>query len=181
MANDDGITIDRNSSGVVINVLNNDSDADEGDVISIDTVSPASNGTVVNNGDILTYIPNSGFIGTDTFTYTIVDNEGASDTATVTITVNNIAPIAVDDSATTSGRSPVIIFVLDNDNDPDGDVLTISEYSGPQMGSIYMMGDGLEYSADTEFVGTDSFTYTITDADGATSTCLLYTSPSPRD
>ncbi len=174
VANDDGITIDRNSSGAAISVLNNDSDADDGDVISIQSVTQASNGTVVNNGDILTYIPNSGFIGTDTFTYTIVDQEGASDTATVTITVNNIAPIAVDDNGSTPGNTTLVFFVTSNDSDPDGTVLELISTTNPANGTINLPGgDEIEYTANPGFIGVDTFTYTISDVDGATSTATV--------
>jgi len=173
IANDDGITIDRNSSGVAISVLANDSDEDDGDVIAIESVTQASNGTVINNGDILTYIPNSGFIGTDTFTYTITDQEGASDTATVTITVNNIAPIAVNDVATSSGDT-VVIFVTANDSDPDGTSLQLLSTTNPTNGVISSNGGNeIEYTPNAGFVGIDTFTYTINDVDGATSTATV--------
>lgn len=172
VANDDSINIGRNSDAVVIDVLSNDSDED-GDTLSIESTTAASNGTVVNDGSAITYMPNSGFVGTDSFTYTITDGEGGSDTAIVTIIVNNVAPIAHDDSAITFGGTPVIIPVLDNDNDPDGDELTIIEYSSPSSGTINLMGDALEYTANPGFVGTDSFTYTIIDADGASSTATV--------
>ncbi len=174
VANDDGITIDRNSSGVLINVLDNDSDADEGDMISVDSVTQASNGTVVNNGDIITYTPNTGFIGTDTFTYTIVDQEGATDTATVTITINNIAPIAVDDSGTIPNNTTTSIFVTNNDSDPDGTVLELISTTNPTNGTINLVGgDEIQYTPSPGFVGVDTFTYTISDADGATSTATV--------
>jgi hypothetical protein len=73
-----------------INVLANDNDPD-GDALTISSVGPASHGTIVNNGDgTLTYSPASGFIGVDTFTYTICAPEGcltSSSTAAVTVTV----------------------------------------------------------------------------------------------
>lgn len=71
---------------VTIDVLDNDSDPD-GDTLTVDSVTQGSNGSVVNNGDDVTYTPNSGFSGTDSFTYTISDGHGGSDTATVTVTV----------------------------------------------------------------------------------------------
>ena len=61
------------------------------------TLTDASNGTVAVNDsgtpddisdDTVTYTPNDGFIGTDTFEYTVCDAMGNCDTGTVTITVN---------------------------------------------------------------------------------------------
>ena len=75
---------------IVINVLANDSDPD-GDSLTISSVGPAGNGTVVNNGNgTLTYTPAAELIGVDAFTYTICAPEGcltSSSTAAVTVTV----------------------------------------------------------------------------------------------
>ena len=75
---------------VTIDVVSNDSDPDG--VLDYSTVQIASapaNGTAVSLGNgLVTYTPNVGFSGTDTFTYTVADNQGAvSNAATVTITV----------------------------------------------------------------------------------------------
>ena len=73
---------------VTINVLNNDSDADN-DAIEIGNVFASDNGEVVINPDnTLTYTPNSGFVGEDTIFYTIQDSNENVDNSTVTITVN---------------------------------------------------------------------------------------------
>jgi len=70
---------------VTINVLGNDSDPD-GDVISVESVTPAVEGTVtVNDDGTITYTPSPEFEGPDTFEYTISDVDGATDTATVTV------------------------------------------------------------------------------------------------
>ncbi len=176
VANDDGLNINRNSTGVVIDVLANDTDEDDGDTLTIESTTQAANGTVVNNGDVLTYIPNVGFIGTDTFTYTITDGVGGTDTATVTITIENIAPIAADDSATTFGTTPVNLSLFDNDSDPDGNIsdLSVVELTGPSNGTFVDNFDGdYTYTANAGFVGTETFTYTIQDADGAQSTATI--------
>jgi len=73
-------------TAVTIDVLANDFDAD-GDTLTVVSVTQGAHGSVVNNGDDVTYSPDSGFTGTDGFTYTISDGEGGTDTATVTIAV----------------------------------------------------------------------------------------------
>ncbi|MEM6613533.1 MAG: Hint domain-containing protein [Cyanobacteria bacterium P01_C01_bin.72] len=82
---DDSFTTDQGAS-LFFNVLTNDSDPDGGSVQLLEFTDPA-NGSINQLGDVTFYNPNSNFIGTDTFTYTIVDDEGLSDTATVTIEV----------------------------------------------------------------------------------------------
>jgi hypothetical protein len=72
-----------------INVLANDSDADAGDVLRISAVSTPTSGTATIEGTNVRYTSNSGFVGTDSFTYTVSDGT-ATDTATVTITVSAV-------------------------------------------------------------------------------------------
>ncbi|MCB0034480.1 MAG: tandem-95 repeat protein, partial [Anaerolineales bacterium] len=94
VAVNDGAETDEETA-VEIYVLANDSDI-EGDSLSISAIAQGNNGSVVNNGDHLVYTPDNGFQGTDTFTYTISDGHGGSDTAfvTVLVAVVNTAPTA---------------------------------------------------------------------------------------
>ncbi len=177
VANDDGITINRNSSGILIDVLSNDTDEDTGNVLVIESTSAASNGTVVNNGDVITYTPNSGFIGTDTFTYVLSDGEGGTDTATVTITVLNIGPVANDDTASLAIGETLVVDVLSNDSDPDGDATNLSVVNFTVSNSDLMVvdnGDGtLSITATPGSLGTATIDYTISDADGGTASATV--------
>ncbi len=71
---------------VDIAVLANDTDPD-GDALSIAAVSDPPHGTAVFSRQAVTYTPDSGYVGPDSFTYTISDGCGGTDTATVTVTV----------------------------------------------------------------------------------------------
>ena len=72
---------------VVLAPLANDTDPD-GDVLTVTSVTPAANGTATLNPDgTITYVPNTGFTGTETITYTITDEQGQTSTATIVITV----------------------------------------------------------------------------------------------
>jgi serine protease AprX len=86
--NDTATTIQE--TPVIISVLTNDTDPDN-DTLTITATGPADHGVVTNNGDgTLTYTPEAGFTGNDSFTYTICAPEGCdttSDTATVTVQV----------------------------------------------------------------------------------------------
>jgi len=173
IADNDSLTVLRNSSSTLIDVLNNDTDAD-GDTLTVVDVNQPANGTVVNNGTSLTYTPNSGFIGIDTFTYVIDDGNGDQASAEVTITVENNVPTANDDSALATGSQPLIINVLDNDVDSDGSSLVVQSVSQGQNGAVTINADGtVTYQADQDFVGSDSFTYTIVDEDGGESTATV--------
>ncbi len=171
IANDDSATTPIDTP-VTIDLTDNDTDVDGTiDDTSLVIVQPV-NGNVVDNGDgTVSYTPDLNFFGIDTFTYTVLDDDGEiSNEATVTVTVTelNDAPIANDDSATTPIDTPVTIDLTDNDTDVDG---TIDDTSlvivQPDNGTVVDNGDGtVSYTPDLNFVGTDTFTYTVLDDDG---------------
>ena len=151
-------------------VLANDGD-DDGDSLTAVLVSSATNGTVALSSDgSFTYTPDSGFSGTDTFTYKASDGTAYSNTATVTITVGdaNSAPAAVSDAYSVNAGSTLTVTassgVLDNDTDADGDSLTASLVSSPSNGTLTFDTDGsFTYTPTSGFSGTDSFTYKASD------------------
>ncbi len=140
-------------------------------------------GTLVGNGDgTVTYTPDQDFNGTDSFQYTVVDGDGASDAATVTIAVNavNDAPVATDDAYSTDEDSLLNVAapgVLGNDTDVDEDPLTASVVAGPSSGTLSLLADGsFSYDPGPDFNGTDSFTYDASDgalSDAATVTITV--------
>ena len=96
-------------------MLGNDSDPDEGASFSITSVSDGNGGSVLaNSDDTVTYTPDSGFLGTDTFTYTITDETGRSASATVTVLINQ-EPLGQDDADVVVEDGSVAIDVLAND------------------------------------------------------------------
>ncbi len=161
------------------NVLDNDTIIDGATITSSDT-SSTKGGTVVNNGDgTFNYTPKTGFVGDDTFTYTICDDDvvASCSTATVTITVTDQGnPVAKDDTASTIEDTLVKTGnVLDNDTIIDGAIITSSDSSSTKGGTVVNNGDGtFNYTPKTGFVGDDTFTYTICD-DDATASCSTAT------
>jgi PKD repeat protein len=178
VANDDTVVTDEDTP-VVIDVLANDTDADGAlDPATVTILTAPANGAVEVNPltGAVTYTPNENFFGADSFTYTVQDNEGrASNPATVAITVNlvNDAPVAVDDEATTEEDTPVLIDVLANDSDVDGtlNLASLTIIRQPSNGSLEMnpLTGEITYAPRENFFGVDSFTYIVSDNDGATS------------
>ncbi len=172
-ANDEGVATDEGTA-VIIDVRANDVDVD-GDTMTVTGASDPANGSVVVNPDnTITYTPDPGFDGNDSFTYTITDGNGEVDTATVSVTVSNVnqAPVAVDDFITIDEDSgPVALNLFGNDTDPDGDPILAHGSSNPAHGALTYDGTTQTYFYDpgAGFSGTDSFTYTVQDADGAVS------------
>ena len=182
--NDDPVAV-ADSAGTNFNtavsgiaVLGNDFDLD-GDTLQVTGFSQASNGTVVETASgVFSYTPNSGFFGSDSFTYTISDGNGGTDTGTVSVTVNgpsNSSPVAVADSYAVDEDNVLTVGVaagvLANDSDVDGDPLTVSLLTGPANGSLTLNADGsFDYTPDANFNGADSFTYEVSDGNGGTAT-----------
>lgn len=110
LANNDSAMTQANIP-IKINVLNNDSDGD-GDALSLSIVNGPSSGMaqVNNNGtpndlrdDYIRYTPNANFVGTDQFIYQVSDDQGGTDTAMVSLTVNPITEEPIIDGGN-SGR-----------------------------------------------------------------------------
>ncbi|QOR61544.1 Ig-like domain-containing protein [Sulfurovum sp. ST-21] len=170
--NDTATTLE--DSSVDIAVLANDSDAD-GDTLSISAVTSPANGTAIINGTQVTYTPDSDYSGSDSFSYTVSDGIGGTATATVSVTVTavNDAPVAQNDTATVEVNSSVIIAVLSNDSDVDGDTLSISAVTSPANGTAIINGTQITYTPDINYTGSDSFTYTVSDGNGGTDTATV--------
>jgi len=170
-AADDQFALTLNSVENALDVLANDTDVD-GDMINLVAVGAPANGQVEISGDLLIYTPENGFIGSDSFSYTVDDGFGGQAQANVSIVVTdpNQAPVAGDDSATTSAGQPVTIDVLENDTDADGDLLNIASFNQPANGSVSQDGEALAYTPNEGFAGMDSFTYLVSDGRGGEAT-----------
>jgi hypothetical protein len=120
-ANDDTATTDEDTA-VNVNVLGNDSEPD-GDPLTVTAVSDPANGTAAINPDkTVKYTPDLNYFGSDSFTYTIDDGHGGTDTATVNVTINavNDAPeFTINSLAQTVQYSDAITPVTVSVSDPD--------------------------------------------------------------
>jgi VCBS repeat-containing protein len=108
------------------------------------------------------------------FQYRATDRHGAvSNVGTITVRVGGVndAPVAVDDLGVLNRRNTsVIIGVLDNDFDFDGspfDLTSVEVVTSPSNGTALPNADGtITYTPNTDFVGTDTFTYRFKDDEG---------------
>jgi gliding motility-associated-like protein len=173
----DNSVITNEDTVVDIDVLFNDSDADDG--INSSTVvilSDVTKGTlsVDNISGIVTYTPDPAYDGNDSFVYTVSDNSGAQSVpATVSIIVRpvNDPPLAVDDGPFKHDTVvPFTIDVLENDNDEDNDhsELTIIAVSSPSIGLTSIENNQIIFQPSGTESDDVTFTYTIQDSDGLT-------------
>ena len=123
---------------------------------------------------LFTYIPNPGYVGTDSFTYRWFDGVSSSNLATVTIEVSNRAPVAVDISIETFADTPVMFSLTMPEPslspeyawaayDPDGDLLSYTIISQPAHGQLDDLGGALVYRPAPGYAGRDEFRYQVRD------------------
>src|SRR2546427_733696 len=150
-------------------VLANDTDVD-GDPLSAVLVSQPTHGSLtLNSNGSFSYTPAANYDGTDSFTYKANDGQTDSAVATVTITIGgaNDAPVAVNDSYTTTEDITLNVAasgVLANDTDADGDTLNAVLVSQPAHGSLTLNSDGsFSYVPAANYNGADNFTYKAND------------------
>ena len=192
-ANDDAFPADFNSNhaGGIVN-LREDATEDtllflmQNDAVSPDEEIPAITSAesdsgaalqIVNLNSSVNYRAAANVFGTDTFTYTLTDPGGLSDTATVTVEIAQVndAPETADDTLDVlAGRETTIAAADLLDNDTAGPLedaiqtLSIASVTQPANGTVTLNADGsLTYTANAGFSGPDSFEYTVTD-DGIT-------------
>ncbi|MBE7647970.1 Ig-like domain-containing protein, partial [Tenacibaculum finnmarkense] len=162
---------------VVVDIFENDSDIPTSGTISITT--PA-NGTVTitdpNNtpndpsDDVVTYVPNTDFTGTDTFDYTVCDNASTPNCQTATVTVT-VGDVIADDPSSTEIDTPVVVDIFENDSDipTSGTISTTTPTNGtveitdPNNTPNDPSDDVVTYVPNTDFTGTDTFDYTVCD------------------
>jgi hypothetical protein len=145
-------------------------------------VSAPAHGTAAINpitGGV-TYTPQTGYTGADSFTYTITDGLLVSNAATVSITVGNRPPVAGNDG---SSQSPAYVVnedsilsvaavnrVTANDSDPDNDQVTAVLVADAIHGHVTLNGDGsFTYTPNPDSNGPDYFSYQVRDSFGALS------------
>lgn len=159
------------STAVTLSPLSNDTDP-EGDTLTVSDVADPTDGTATTDGTEVTYTPDDGSHGIETFTYTVTDEFGESATGTVEVTVNT-APNAADDTASAEDGGRTDLAVLSNDSDPDGDTLSIASFTQPSAGEVVEASSGLTYLAPDDMPEKVTFTYTAQDTFGAQSTATV--------
>ena len=174
----DVVSVDEDSQANTLNVLSNDTDV-ENDPITITAVGSSTNSTISVSADkkSLLYTPNKNFAGSDSFTYTVTDGTSSSQgTVFVTVKNSNDPPTAVNDTLDARKNSAAQSFnLLANDSSfPDADeTLTITAVSAPSSGGSVTIAENkltVNYAPAKDFVGEETFTYTISDGNGGTAT-----------
>ncbi|WP_395233741.1 Ig-like domain-containing protein [Vibrio alginolyticus] len=161
---DDNAFVSLNGT-VTIDVLSNDTDAD-GDGLKVSRASvDIGSVSVVDNK--LSYVTQPQYYGEALITYSVTDGNGGTGSAKVTVNVvNSQNPNAVDDNITTDDRTPVTVYVLANDTDPDNDTLKLVSVQAQYGQSVMNADQSVTYTPTSGFEGNDVLTYIIQDSQG---------------
>jgi Ca2+-binding RTX toxin-like protein len=158
-------------------LLGNDNDVD-GNPLSITAVGNATHGTVTLSGGNVLFAPAANYNGPASFTYTVSDGQGGSTTATVNVNVTavNDAPVAGNDSVTTSEDTPLVLAaaaLLGNDTDVDGNPLSVTAVGNATHGTVALSNGNITFTPAANYSGPASFTYTVSDGQGGTATATV--------
>ncbi len=134
--------------------------------------------TGVITGTIDRSASQGGTAGVYSVVVTATDAGGLTATQRFNWTITNPVPIAVNDTATTNEDTPVLIPVLPNDSDPDGDPLTVISVAA-SVGTATVVGNQVRYVPPANFSGTATITYTISDGQGGTATATITVTVNP--
>ena len=162
----------------------------DGDALTFAIDTDPANGTL--NCPTLpscTYTPDADYNGPDSFTFVVDDGFGKQTIGTVNLDIlpqedppqasaDNTTAVG-SDSTTTSEDTAVDIDVLANDDDPDGDPIEIIGFTQAANGSVSCTAALCTYTPDTDFNGTDTFTYTIQDSNGNTASATVTVEVTP--
>ena len=161
-----------------IQVLNNDTDVDDG-TIFIESYTQASHGSVGSTAGRLSYSPDSDYCNdgntTDDFTYTL--NGGSQATVSITVICVDDLPIAVLDVVSVNEDQDFSqLDVLDNDSDVDDGPMSIIDFTQPSNGTVINYSNNMTYKPNLNYCNdgnvTDDFTYTL---NGGTTTSVNMT------
>ncbi|MBI1769102.1 MAG: tandem-95 repeat protein [Bacteroidetes bacterium] len=135
----------------------------DGNVLTYTIATPPSNGTLSGTAPGLIYTPSANYFGIDNFTFYVNDGTVNSNTATVSLTITpvNDAPTSSDQTITVAEDNSVTIILTGND--VDGDQLTFIIVTPPTNGTLAGSGSTLTYTPNSNYSGTDSFTYEVSD------------------
>ncbi|MEZ9913864.1 tandem-95 repeat protein [Vibrio breoganii] len=170
---------------VTLDLLENDF-INPDDIEIVDVTVPADQGTVHQNPDGSYYFkPAKDFNGEAEIEYTIKDGSGNEDSATAVVVVIpvNDAPTAVDDVISILEDTPVVIDVLENDSDIDGDDITLEEVSlvDPTQGSVDIVDGKVQFTPAEDFSGEVKIIYVIKDEDGLESSAEVVVNVEPQN
>ena len=160
-------------------VATNDTDENPSTLTYSLLTQPVHGAVVMQPTGAFVYTPANGYYGPDVFSYQVMDAQGLTDSANVSLTVQhtNIAPLAGNDTFATQYNTAFSGTVALNDSDPEGQQLSnFVVINQPVHGSLtFNVNGAFTYVPAAGWSGSDSFTYLMQDSDGGISNTATVT------
>lgn len=147
----------------------------DGDFLTYNISTSPAMGSITGSGAALSYNSLDGN-GNFTFSLTASDGHSTSAPATFTVAVTPVAdaPVVVDDIGIATPNQSLRVSVLANDNEVDGDTMSVQSVGTPLHGTVTLDGDDVIYKTTTGNTASDKLTYTVVDSTGLTATAMIY-------
>jgi uncharacterized repeat protein (TIGR01451 family) len=172
LANPDSYTMAENTTNTFA-VTTNDVVQTPGGHLTVISVSPTNGIATIVNGTKVVFTPTNNFVGITIVGYTVTDNVGGTNSSFITVNVTNIPPLANPDNYaitenTTNTFSPLVNDLVQT---PGGSLSLVSVSA--TNGTASISGTNVIFIPATNFLGTATIGYTITDNVGGTNTGLI--------
>jgi len=167
LAEDDSLTITLTGSDV------------EGDTLTFSVISDPAHGSYTLAGSSLTYTPAANFNGTDAIVVVANDGTVNSAPATITLTVTPVNDTPIANAGTLTLDEDTSAVVTLTGTDLDGDALTYAIATQPAHGTVALNGTNATYTPNTDFNGSDSFSFIVSDSTAPSAPAVVQITVSP--
>ncbi len=152
-------------------VAGNDSDVDSTTLTFVPLTQPGHGSLAMNADGSFAFTPTSNFFGPDSFSYRVIDGNGGSATAVVSLTINSVndLPVGNNQSVTVAEDGSVGITLTGSDVETSPASLVYTVATGPAHGTLSGTAPNLTYTPAANYFGSDSFTFTVTDTNSGVS------------
>jgi uncharacterized repeat protein (TIGR01451 family) len=180
VANPDSYSMAENTTNVFA-PLANDVLVTTGGALTILSVAPTNGTAMIIGGTNVQFVPATNFTGTATIGYTITDGVGGTNSSLITITITNRPPVANPDAYSMAENTADTFTPLENDVlVTTGGTLTILSVAPTNGSAAILGGTNVQFTPATNFVGTATIGYVITDGVGGTNSSLITISVTNR-
>lgn len=147
----------------------------DGDALAVYSLTAPAHGTATFSGLTITYTSSATYSGPDEFMYWITDNKGGATSAKISATVSapNLPPVANNGEIRIQEDVSTDIDLATYASDPEGSFAVSAIPTAPQHGTASFTGTHITYTPALNYYGNDTFTYQVSDPQGASATATL--------
>ncbi len=169
VADDQNVNVARNTAKTITLTASDT----ENDPLTYQVISAPIHGDLSGTAPNLTYTPQPGFTGSDSFAFQANDGKNYSGFATITIQVISTPANPVSNAQNVTMPKNTTRSIVLTASDDNGDSLTYSVLSNPTNGTLSGTAPNLAYTPNPDYIGPDSFTFKTTDGQADSNTATI--------